>query len=45
MGTIGYIINFRVLESMVLISALPYLIGIVLLIIEFGNIRTKIFST
>jgi hypothetical protein len=34
-GTLGYILNIRILESMVLLSALPYLTCIVLLFVEF----------
>jgi len=35
LGTLGYILNVSLLESMVLLSALPYLVCIVLLFFEF----------
>lgn len=41
-GTMGYLLNIPFLETMVLISALPYLVGIVLLYIEFGKLKTII---
>ncbi len=39
LGTVGYLSGIRVLEFMVLLSALPYLGGIVLLYFEFTRIR------
>ncbi|MFO7656564.1 MAG: hypothetical protein R6W78_05820 [Bacteroidales bacterium] len=39
LGSVGFIINNSLLENMVLISALPYLICISLIFIEFKRIR------
>lgn len=39
LGSIGYILNYSLLENMVLISAIPYLVCIILLYYEFRSIR------
>jgi hypothetical protein len=39
LGVLGYILNYRLLENMVLLSAIPYLAGIVLLLIEFSRLK------
>ncbi|MBN2610748.1 MAG: hypothetical protein JXB00_04250 [Bacteroidales bacterium] len=40
LGSIGYIANISLLENLVFISALPYLACIILIFIEFRQIRT-----
>ncbi len=39
LGALGYILNNPLLENMVLLSAIPYLAGIILLLIEFSRIK------
>ncbi|MBN2213780.1 MAG: hypothetical protein JW723_06000 [Bacteroidales bacterium] len=39
LGALGYILNYPLLENMVLLSAIPYLAGIILLLIEFTRIK------
>jgi hypothetical protein len=39
LGALGHILNNRLLENMVLLSAIPYLAGIILLWIEFRRLR------
>ncbi len=39
LGSLGYILNYQLLENMILISSLPYLICIILLFFEFKKIK------
>ena len=39
LGALGYILNNRLLENMVLLSVIPYLAGIILLLIEFKRLK------
>ena len=39
LGALGYILNNRLLENMVIFSAIPYLAGIILLLIEFSRLK------
>jgi hypothetical protein len=39
LGALGYILNNRLLENLVLLSAIPYLAAIILLFIEFKTLR------
>lgn len=39
LGALGYILNNPLLENMVLLSAIPYLAGIILLLVEFSRIK------
>lgn len=39
LGTIGYLADIRMLESMILLSFLPYLAGIILSYVEFSRAR------
>ncbi len=39
LGALGYILNNRFLENMVLLSAIPYLAGIILLFTEFHRLK------
>jgi hypothetical protein len=44
-GTMGYLLRIPFLESMVLISALPYLTGVILLYVEFGYSKSVVKRT
>lgn len=39
LGALGYILNSRLLENLVLLSAIPYLAAIILLLIEFKRVK------
>lgn len=41
LGTLGYLLKFKVLENLILISALPYLAGVVLLYFELGKLKRQ----
>ncbi|HJX70347.1 MAG TPA: hypothetical protein VJ346_00290 [Bacteroidales bacterium] len=39
LGALGYLLNSPLLENMVFLSAIPYLTGIILLLIEFSRLK------